>query len=78
MVYPSLASLVITLDGLALTARAGDRDHYLHMLSEARRHGASDEQILDAYRWGRRGLGAAPFDHEGKTPADRARTTEDT
>lgn len=78
MAYPSLASLVITLDGLALTARAGDHDHYLHMLSEARRHGASDEQILDAYRWGRRGLGAAPFDHEGKTPADRARTTEAT
>ena len=63
---PTLAEVQGTLDELAAAARAGDADRYRAALRVAERQGITEEQISDAYRWGRRHDGAADrFDHEG-------------
>jgi len=63
---PSLAGLMAALDALSRSARLGDLELYHRALEAAHRQQATKEQILDAYRWGRRDLGAADFDHHGQ------------
>ena len=62
---PTLAEVQGTLDELAAAARAGEADRYRGALRVAEQQGITDEQISDAYRWGRRDAGAAAFDWEG-------------
>lgn len=62
---PTLSSLMRALDDLSAAAATGDRSRYLDALQAAGSQQATEEQILDAYRWGRRGKGAAGFDHHG-------------
>ncbi|WP_257478344.1 hypothetical protein [Acidipropionibacterium jensenii] len=40
-------------------------DEYRRALDQAHRLALTDDQILDSYRWGRRGAGAADFDSRG-------------
>ena len=54
-----------TLDELAAAARAGEADRYRAALRVAKAQDLTEEQISDAYRWGRRHEGAAAFDREG-------------
>ncbi len=64
---PRLFGVIRALDRLAVAARAGDAQGYRAALAEARVQEATEEQILDSYRWGRRGMGAHPdFDHHGE------------
>lgn len=67
MTQPTLAAVQRGLDALAASARSGDHEDYLRVLRAAQNLGDTEEQIFDAYRWGRRGAGAAPFDHRGET-----------
>ena len=53
------------LDELSAAARADQLDEYRRALDQAHRLALTDDQILDSYRWGRRGLGAADFDSRG-------------
>ena len=62
---PTLAEVQGTLDELAAAARAGEADRYRAALRVAARQDLTEEQISDAYRWGRRDAGAAAFDWEG-------------
>lgn len=62
---PTLTGIMRALDDLSAAACSGEREHYLDTLDTARSRQASEEQILDAYHWGRRGLGSAGFDHRG-------------
>ena len=64
---PTLAQVLGTLDELAAAARAGEADRYRAALRVAERQDLTEEQISDAYRWGRRHEGAAAFDWEGTT-----------
>lgn len=61
----NLGRLMRVLDDLAEAAASGQVNRYRQTLDEARFAGATEEQILDAYRWGRRHLGHASFDHHG-------------
>lgn len=63
---PSLGAVQRTLDALAAAARADDISSYRDALAEADRVALTDERVLDSYRWGRRGLGAADFDERGE------------
>lgn len=65
---PSLAELMGTLNELGAAARTGEGDRYRAALNLAERQGVTQDQIRDAYQWGRRGLGAAAagFDWRGK------------
>lgn len=63
---PDLSGIMSALDDLSTAACRGERDRYLDALNAARSRQASEEQILDAYQWGRRGKGAADFDHHGR------------
>ncbi|WP_026820033.1 hypothetical protein [Arthrobacter castelli] len=60
-----IARIVAALDALAAAAAAGNRERYRAVLGAVHRHAATEGQIRDAYCWGRRGLGAAGFDHHG-------------
>lgn len=62
---PTLAEVQGTLDELAAAARAGDAERYRAALRVATRQALTEEQISDAYRWGRRDQGAAAFDWHG-------------
>ena len=62
---PTLAEVQGTLDELAAAARAGEADRYRAALRVAKAQDLTEEQISDAYRWGRRHEGAAAFDREG-------------
>jgi len=62
----TLAQIQNTLDALAAAARAGDLSTYRTRLQEAELVGLTPEQIHDSYHWGRRGMGAADFDHRGR------------
>lgn len=53
------------LDALSAAARAGDQLVYQQSLASAHELQITDHQICDAYGWGRRGMGAADFDHHG-------------
>lgn len=67
---PPIADVVAALDALAAAARRPDRDGYLAALQRARGVDVTEAQILDAYRWGRRGMGATDlFDHRGQLAA---------
>jgi hypothetical protein len=59
---PTLAEVQGTLDELAAAARAGEAARYRAV---AKGQDLTEEQISDAYRWGRRHEGAAAFDWEG-------------
>lgn len=63
--HPTLAEIQGTLDELAAAARAGQADRYRDALRVAKRQALTEEQICDAYRWGRRREGVAAFDWEG-------------
>ncbi len=67
-IVPTIAQVTEALDMLSLTAKSSDHAGYRAALDDARRIGVTDEQILDAYRWGRRDLGTAFFDHHGEAP----------
>lgn len=62
---PNLGGLMRALDDLAAAAAGGDVEHYRAALGVAHTQQATEEQILDAYRWGRRTKSAADFDHHG-------------
>lgn len=62
---PTLAEVQGTLDELAAAARAGDAERYRAALRVAEHQHLTEEQISDAYRWGRRHDGAAAFDWQG-------------
>lgn len=62
---PSLGGLMRALDDLAAAAAAGEVETYRLQLDTTRSQQATEEQILDAYRWGRRDKGVADFDHHG-------------
>lgn len=73
---PSIADVVAALDALAAAARDTDREAYLAALGLADAVQATEEQVLDAYRWGRRGMGPTDlFDHRGD-PHRRRRPEE--
>jgi len=65
MTAPTIAETLGTLHELAAAARADNRARYLDALAIAHTQGITDEQIADAYRYGRRGQGAADFDVDG-------------
>lgn len=70
----NLAATMLALDVLADAARRGDRDAYQSALLAGRDLGLTDEQVEDCYRWGRRGLGAAPdFGSDGMPHNDWSR-----
>jgi len=69
---PTIAETIAALDVLAEAARVGEEAGYRAALDAAARIGATEDQIQDAYSWGRRGLGAAGFDHHGNTKGERA------
>ena len=50
----TLAEVQGALDELAAAARAGEADRYRAALRVAARQDLTEEQISDAYRWGRR------------------------
>lgn len=56
---PTLAEVQGTLDELSAAARAEDGERYRTALEVARTQGLTEDQIKDAYQWGRRGQGAA-------------------
>jgi len=58
----TLAQVMGTLDEMATAARAGDAECYRAALRVAQHQGLDEEQMTDAYQWGRRGLGPAAFD----------------
>lgn len=62
---PTLAEVMSTLNELAAAAKAGDGNRYRDALRAAERQALTDDQISDAYRWGRRQHGAAGFDIQG-------------
>ena len=62
---PTLAEVQGTLDELAAAARSGEADRYRAALRVAKAQDLTEEQISDAYRWGRRHEGAGAFDWEG-------------
>ena len=62
---PTLAEAQGTLDELAAAVRAGEVERYRAALRVAKRQALTEEQMSDAYRWGRRHEGAAAFDWEG-------------
>lgn len=73
---PSIGDVVAALDALAAAARKTDRDAYLAALERADALSATEEQVLDAYRWGRRGMGSTElFDHRGE-PGRRPRSED--
>jgi len=64
---PTLAEVLGTLNELGAAARAGEVDRYRAALRLAKSQDLTEEQISDAYRWGRRHEGAAAFDWEGNS-----------
>ena len=67
MTRADLGTTMRALDPLAAAARSGDVEAYRAQLARAHRAQLTEEQILDCYRWGRRGMGAHPdFDHHGE------------
>ncbi len=56
---PTLAQVMGTLDEMAAAARAGDAERCRAALRVARHQGLDEEQITDAYQWGRRCLDLA-------------------
>ncbi len=62
---PTLAQVMETLDEMATAARAGDAERYRAALRVAQHQGLDEEQMTDAYRWGRRCLGPAAFAWQG-------------
>ncbi len=67
-IVPTIAQVTEALDMLSLAAKSDDHAGYRAALDDARRIGVTDDQIRDAYRWGRRGRGGAFFDYQGQTP----------
>lgn len=63
---PTISQVLASLQALGAAARAGDRELYKASLGVARARQATDDQILDAYQWGRRGMGYAEFDHHAE------------
>lgn len=74
---PALAEVMGTLDELAADAKAGDGTRYRAALHVAERQALTEEQISDAYRWGRRRQGAAAFDWQGNDPRGCALCEQD-
>lgn len=62
----ALAAVMSTLDELGRAAQADDGPRYRGALRTAHQMGLYADQVRDAYRWGRRDLGAATFTWEGK------------
>ena len=71
---PTLAEVQGTLDELAAAARAGEADRYRAALRVAKAQDLTEEQISDAYRWGRRHEGAACLLYTSPSPRDRTRS----
>ena len=65
--FTPLQLIQSALDALAAAAHESDLEPYQDALRKAHLQEATEEQILDAYHWGRRGQGAAFFDHHGNT-----------
>ena len=63
---PSLAEVLGTLNELAAAARGEDAERYRAALTVADRQGLHADQLEDAYRWDRRGRGAAAFTWRGE------------
>lgn len=64
---------------MATAARAGDAERYRAALRVAQHQGFDEEQMTDAYQWGRRGLGPAAFDWHGMSEEpnnDRSNTPD--
>ncbi len=62
---PTLAEVVGTLDEMAAAARTGQAARYRAAVGTARDQELTEEQMRDAYRWGRLHLGPAEFDWQG-------------
>lgn len=62
---PALAQVMCTLDEMAAAARAGDAQRYRAAVRVAQDQDLTEEQMSDAYQWGRRGLGPVGFDWRG-------------
>lgn len=63
---PNLSEFMRALDDLAAAAASGDVERYRQALDTTSARQATEEQTLDAYRWGRRTMDAADFDHHGR------------
>lgn len=65
----TISQILGTLDALATAARDGDVGAYRDALGVAHKQALTSEQTLDAYHWGRRGMGGANFDADGQCVA---------
>lgn len=63
----TLAEIMGSLDAVSRAAARGDREAYRAALQDALSAGVTDDQIFDAYRWGRRNAGAADFNWKGES-----------
>lgn len=61
-----LRGVMRILDDLKTAARDDNHTAYQDALARARAAQLGEDQIVDAYRWGRNGLGAAPFDADAR------------